>query len=247
MATKSFNQLFAVAQTIGFEQQGARHAFFVVDIDGEQVTFQVKFEPEPTLGDDFGAVVFGTTVHGLRLEVDASTAAQLVDHDALCAVDDKGATRRHHRKIAQEDVFFCDGLSFAVHQTNGHTHRATPGAVALFCLFAGCGRFFNVILHKLEAKGAIVTLDGEKLGQQLLQTHFIAFVFRHTILKEGSIRHTLHVHHVRHGDKFAAATKGETLASATHWDKLGHVTHSFNEKKRGLPMCSTALADSRRS
>ena len=71
---------------------------------------------------------------GVTLEVDTRRAHELRDDDALGAVDDEGAVRRHHREIAEEDAVragLLDLAGLAHDQPGRDAERRGVGHIAL--------------------------------------------------------------------------------------------------------------------
>src|ERR1051326_4975939 len=99
-------------------------------------------------------------------------AMELADDDALGAINDKGALRRHQRQFAHENLFLFGSLFFL--EQEGDIERGAISdafAESLEPVILWLADFIAVIIkHTL----AIITFDGEDLLENRLQTHVLA-------------------------------------------------------------------------
>src|SRR5262245_44560582 len=92
------------------EELAAALAAIEVDVK-EVVDVELQLHPRTAVRDDAEAVQLLAIKMGRRLEADARAAMELGHHDALGAVDDEGARRRHERDFAHvHPLFFRAGL-----------------------------------------------------------------------------------------------------------------------------------------
>ena len=107
----------------------------------------------------------------LRLhEVGAGTADELRDDDALGAVDDERAPRRHHREVAHEDPLLADLAGVLVDEADRDRERDLVRQVLLAALLDRELRLAELVLGELDRKGPRVVLDRRDVVDRLAQT-----------------------------------------------------------------------------
>ena len=88
-------------------------AFAAIEIDVKQVAgIELHFDPGTAIRNDAEAVEHFAVEMDARLESDARGAMQLRNDDALGAVDDERALRRHERDFAHVNFLFLRPLLF---------------------------------------------------------------------------------------------------------------------------------------
>ncbi len=158
----------------GLEQDGGGHFAAAVDADVQDVlVVEVEVQPGAAHGDDAAGVqnlAAGVRLAGVVLEDDAGRALQLVDDDALGAVNDEGALVGHQRQGAEIDVLFLDVADGAaaglfVDIKNHQAHDEAQGGFigqalgkALVLVILGV---LDDVADILQAGGAVEVLNGE--------------------------------------------------------------------------------------
>ena len=113
------------------------------------------------------------------IEEHARRTVHLGDDDALGAVDDEGAVRRHERHVAHVDVLLLDvldrlGARLLVHiehdQAQLHLQRRREGHVALHALVDVVLRRLELVAHELERRTPGEIGDREHRLEDRLQT-----------------------------------------------------------------------------
>ena len=101
---------------------------------------------------------------------------QLADHDALGAVDDEGALRRHEGQFAHVHALFLDVLVLA--QAESDVERRGEGlALALALQRAELG-LADLVIAELELDLLVVALDRENFRENGLEAFVLALGWR---------------------------------------------------------------------
>src|SRR6202030_3157742 len=109
-----------------------------------------------------------------RLKTDTRRAVQLADDDALGAVDDEGALRRHEGQFAHVHALFLDVLVLA--EAERDIERGGEG-LALALAFEGAELgLTDLVVAELELDLFIVAFDGENFGEDGLEAFVLALV-----------------------------------------------------------------------
>jgi hypothetical protein len=156
----------------GLEEHGDVLLALAVEADADQVALvDLELQPGAAAGDHARGVdvLVGGLVGG-ALEVDARAADQLGDDDALGAVDDEGALRRHEREVAHEDRLALDLTGVVVGELGGDVERGGVGEVLLLALLHGVLRVVEDRVLEREGHGLGEVLDRGDLLEDLLQT-----------------------------------------------------------------------------
>ena len=145
--------LARLGQAEGAHEQRGRLLALAVDAHGQDVALVgLELEPRAAARDDLRIVdgLVGRLV-ALGGEVDARGAHELGHHDALGAVDDEGAARRHEREVAHEHVLLLDLARLAVDEADLHEQRRLVGDVLLLALVNRVLRLAELVLAELHA------------------------------------------------------------------------------------------------
>ena len=207
---EQFLNLFVRCVADRAEEHGDGCLALPVDLDGDNVTLvRVELHPRAVNRDQLG----GREETARRRiggggEVHARRAHQLAHDDALGAVDDEGAGRRHHRDVPDEQLLVLD-LPFAGAGTlgvepHGHVERGRERGLALAALFLGLLGFLELVAleGQLEPPAGEV-LDGRYLLEQLFET----------IGLEPFERVQLHLNQVRNVEYGRSLRKGAKLVT----------------------------------
>ena len=121
---------------------------------------------------------------------------QLADDNALRAVDDKRSTLRHHRNLADIDVFIPNGVFIFKSEIN-----MKGGAVSIPIL----DTVNDVLLREAEGVGnefqdhlLVETLDREHFVENFLEALVLALVYWDIELQEGFIGVDLNTDQIRY-------------------------------------------------
>ena len=163
-----------LAHAHGLEQDGGRHLAAAVDADVQDIlVVEVKVEPRAAHGDDAAGIehlAAGVSLAAVVLKDDARRALQLVNDDALGAVDDKRALFRHQGQGAKIDILLFDVADGAVARSfigviDNQAHLDAHGCLvgqplgnALGLVVLG---FADFIADELKTGGLIEILNGE--------------------------------------------------------------------------------------
>ena len=138
---EGLEDFFVRAQAERAQEDGSQELALAIDADVEDVLLVVlELHPRTAVRNDLAEEV-GAVVR--RLKEDAGRAVQLRNDNALGAVDDEGAVRRHQRDVAEEDFLLLHvaqaldaGLGVLVVnlQADGDLQRSRVGHAALFAL-----------------------------------------------------------------------------------------------------------------
>ena len=99
---------------------------------------------------------------------------QLADHDALGAVDDEGALRRHEGQFAHVHALFLDVLVLA--EAEGDVKRRGEGLALALAFQRAELRLADFVVAELELDLLVVALDRENFGEHGLQALVLALV-----------------------------------------------------------------------
>jgi hypothetical protein len=171
------------------------------------------------------------------LEEHARRAVQLGDDDALGAVDDEGAGRRHERNFAHIDFLLLDLLdllvvAFAVENNEAHfcAQRRGKGQPSLLALLDVEGRLTEAILDELQLRVPGMGNNGKNRLKCRLQTLSLTHRRRNIHLQKLGVGIKLRRQqegHVQH-----AGALGEALADAFFLGvRVGHVRSDYQESK----------------
>ena len=163
--------LARLGQAEGAHEQRRRLLALAVDAHGQDVALVgLELEPRAAARDDLRVEqhLVGRLV-ALGGEVDARGANELGDDDALRAVDDERAARRHEREVAHKDVLLLDLAGLAVDEADLHEQRCLVGDVLLLALVHRVLRLAELVLAELHAHVLGVVLDGADILERLRQ------------------------------------------------------------------------------
>ena len=163
-----------LAHAHGLEQDGGRHLAASVDADVQDIlVVEVKVEPRAAHGNDAAGIehlAAGVSLATVVLKDDARRTLQLVNDDALGAVDDKRALFRHQGQGAKIDILLFDVADGAVARSfigviDNQAHLDAHGCLvgqplgnALGLVVLG---FANFIADEFKTGGLIEILNGE--------------------------------------------------------------------------------------
>ena len=174
-------------------------ALFAVEINVEQIAgVKLRLIPGTAIGNDAeGMERLAVGMLG-RFKGQAGRAMQLADDDALGAVDDKSALRRHQRQFAHEHFFFLGALLLL--EQEGDVQRRAVGDAFAQALQPVVLRLADFVAVKIQDALAIVTFDGKNLGEDRLQARVLALGWRGVGLQEFPVGIGLQLDQVRRGD-----------------------------------------------
>ena len=141
------------------------------------------------------------------VEEHARRAVHLRDDDALGAVDDEGAVRRHEWHVAHVDVLLLDvldGLRLRLRidvehdQSQRHLERGGVGHAALAALVEVIFRFLVFVLDEFEMRRVGEVLDRKHRLEHRLQALVGTGALRRIPQEELVVRRLLHLDQVRH-------------------------------------------------
>jgi hypothetical protein len=141
------------------------------------------------------------------IEEHAGAAVHLRDDDALGAVDDEGAVRRHERHVAHVDVLLLDvldGLRLRLRidvehdEAQRHLERGGVRHAALAALVEVVFRRLVFILDELEMRGVGEILDRKHRLENRLQALARTAALRRVHQQKLIVRGLLHFDQVRH-------------------------------------------------
>ncbi len=170
----------SVAVTEGAEEsrgQKLAAALFAVQIDVEQIAgVELRLVPGTAVGNDAEGMEHLAVGMLGRFKGQAGRTVQLADDDALGAVDDECALRRHQRQFAHEHLFLLGAL-FLLEQESDVQRRAVGDAFAQ-AFQPVVLRLADFVAVKIQDALAIVAFDGENLGEDRLQAGVLALGWR---------------------------------------------------------------------
>ena len=168
-----FKDLF-LAHAHGLEQDGGGHFAAAVNADVQNIlVVEVKVEPRAAHGNDAAGIehlAAGVGLATVVLKDDARRTLQLVNDDALGAVDDKRALFRHQGQGAKIDILLFDVADGAVarsfigvvnHQAHLDAHGCLVGQPLGNALGLVVLGFANFIADEFKTGGLIEILNGE--------------------------------------------------------------------------------------
>ena len=209
---------------------------------------ELDVEPGAAIGDDArGKQQLARRVRLalVVVEEDARRTVHLRDDDALGAVDDEGAVRRHERHVAHVDVLLLDVLDrlragilvdIEHDEAQRHLQRRGKGQVALTALVDVEFRCFELVLDELEHRGAGEVGDREdrlENGLQALVGTAALGLVHHQELVIGCL---LNLDQVRHLRNFGDLSEEFAYASAAI-ESLG-----LGHRRSLLPFSGRAVA-----
>ena len=168
-----FKDLF-LAHAHGLEQDGGGHFAAAVNADVQNIlVVEVKVEPRAAHGNDAAGIehlTAGVSLAAVVLKDDARRTLQLVNDDALGAVNDKRALFRHQGQGTKIDILLFDVADGAVarsfigvvnHQAHLDAHGSLVGQPLGNALGLVVLGFANFIADELKTGGLIEILNGE--------------------------------------------------------------------------------------
>ena len=172
-----------VVQAKRIEQRRHRQLAASVDAHIDDVLgVELEVEPGAAIGNDAGGeqkLARGMRLAAVVVEEHARRTVHLRDDDALGAVDDEGAVRRHERHVAHIDVLLLDVLDRAsagllVHiehdETERHLERRGEGHAALLALIDVVFRRLEGIADELELSALAEIADREHRAEHGLES-----------------------------------------------------------------------------
>jgi len=187
------------------QQHGHGQAALAVEAHADGVLLvDVELEPGPTGRDDpAGGEQLVEGLVGLLLEDDAGRADQLGGHDALGAVDDKGALLGHNGEVTHEDRLGLDLAGGAVLEFGLDVELAGVGVVSLPALL-------DRMLGLLEA----VLPEGERhLPGEVLNRADLIEDLAKAVGDQPLERSTLDGDQIREGKDLGDLAEGESWRS----------------------------------
>ena len=146
------------------------------------------------------------------VEEHARRTVHLRNDDALGAVDDEGAIRRHERHIAHVNVLLldvldrlCAGVDIDIKhdEAQRHLERGSVGHTALAALIRVVFRRLERVLHKFKKRGAGKITNGEYRLKYCLKAVLDPATDRFLNLEKLVIGGLLNLNEVRHNRYFA--------------------------------------------
>ena len=107
---------------------------------------------------------------------------QLADDDALGAVDDERARRRHERDFAHVNFFLLRPLLFL--EQEGDVERRAEGLAFALRLERAQLRFADFVVAEIERRLFVVALDRENFLEDGLQAGVLPLGRRNVLLQE---------------------------------------------------------------
>ncbi len=164
-------------------------------------------------------------------EIDARTAVELVDHDALGAVDDELAAAEHDGHVAQVDLFL-DRLLLG--QPQPDLERPAVGQTKLAALVRLVARLAQLVADVLQAERLVVAFDRENFAKHAFDALVLALLPGHLVLQEGVVAAGLDLGQV--GDRIGRALRTEAANFLGLDASLGGCRHRKSPlKKQGSP------------
>ena len=217
--------LFALSSTIQKAQRAEKRrrqkfpaAFFAVQINVKQIArVELRLIPRTAVGNDAEAVQ-QFAVRMLRgLKRDARRAVQLRNDDALRAIDDERALRRHQRQFAHENLFFLGALAFFLEQERDVKRRAVGQAFAQAFepVHLRLADFVGIVI---ELAFAVVALDGKHFPENRFQAGVLVWRFLGVGvgLQKFRVGIRLQFNHVRRRDDFFDLAEVDSF-SGSRW------------------------------
>ena len=195
-------------------------------VDADRQAFlagDVQFDPASALGNDAATVQAALAgAFDLHDEIDAGAAVELVDHDALGAVDDELAAAEHDGNVAQVDLFL-DRLLLG--EPEPDLERPAVGQAELAALVRLVAGLAQLVAEELQAERLVVALDGKDLAQHALDPLVLALLPGNLVLQEGIVAAGLDLGQVRdpmRGPLTAEATDFLGLNASLGGSRHGH-------------------------
>ncbi len=176
--------LLGLAEAERLEEDRDRLLALAVDADVDDVLLvDLELEPRAAARDHLGVddVLLGLRLVGADVEVDARRPHELRHDDALGAVDDERAARRHHGEVAHEDGLLLDLTRRRVHEPRRHEERTRVGHVLVATLLLAVLRRVEDVIRELELEGAGEVLDRRDVGEDLGDAHLDEVVERQAL------------------------------------------------------------------
>ena len=221
-AAERLEQLLVRAQAEGLEQQRGGQLAAAVDIDRQRIAGHDELHPGTALGDDLRRIILRARGAGFGLEINAGAAGQLIDDDALGAVDDEGAARSHDGEVAEVDFLLAHFLRAVVVQAHLGPDRTVPRAVTALRFLLRHGRLVDLVAQELKTETAVEIADRGNFVEKLLKAHGLAILRRCAFLEKTAVRLALNFHHVGKRDYIVPAAENQTLTPLAHRNKLSH-------------------------
>ena len=169
VAQKVHDLVVGLGDAKGTQQDRCALTTLAVDGDHEvAVLVDLKLEPGTTGRNELDMVDLNAVVH-LRGEVHTRRAHELRDHNALGAVDHKGAALGHKREIAHEDELLLDLAGLLVDKAHVNKERSLVRDVLGTALSNSAGRITKLVLAKGDLHSACGVLDGREFGKRLCE------------------------------------------------------------------------------
>mgnify|MGYP002550637480 CR=1 FL=1 len=157
-------------QAQGPDQAGDGELAVLVDADPEDlVGVGLILQPGAPVGDDSGGED-GQVGLDVRLLAVVHTGGpdDLGNHDALGAVDNKGAGVGHQREVAHEDLLLLDLLGLLVPQADLHLQRRGVGGIpGLALLHVVLGRLIHLVVDEGQLQVALIVRDRAHVVEHL--------------------------------------------------------------------------------
>ena len=157
-------------QAQGPDQAGDGELAVLVDADPEDlVGVGLILQPGAPVGDDSGGED-GQVGLDVRLLAVVHTGGpdDLGNHDALGAVDNKGAGVGHQREVAHEDLLLLDLLGLLVPKADLHLQRRGVGGIpGLALLHVVLGRLIHLVVDEGQLQVALIVRDRAHVVEHL--------------------------------------------------------------------------------
>ena len=135
---------------------------------------------------------------------------QLADHDALGAVDDECALRRHERKFAHVHALFLDVLVLA--QAERDVKRRGESLALALAFQRAQFRLADLVIAELELDLLVIALDRENLRENGLESFVLPLGQGDFLLEKIFVRIELNLDQVRRLDGLGQASEIDPLA-----------------------------------
>ena len=174
----------------------------------------VEVEPGAAHGDDAAGIedlAAGVAFAGVVLEDDARGALELVDDDALGAVDDERAFFGHERHGAEIDDLFLDVADGAVfrlfiHVVHDQADLDAQGRLEGQALGDALGhvvfRFADFVADVFQRGGAIEVLDGKDRTEDAFKSRVLPAGGRNIFLQKQLVGVDLQIEQMGNGQRF---------------------------------------------
>ena len=241
-------------------EQQRRHRNLAATVDAridDVLGVELDVEPGAAIGNDAGGeqqLARGMALALVVVEEHAGRAVHLRDDDALGAVDDEGAVRRHEGHVAHVDVLLLDvldrlrlrvGIDIEHDEAQRHFERRGEGHAALAAFVDVIFRLLEFVVDEFEQR------DLRKIGnrkdrledglQPLVGTPALGLVDEQELIVGG----LLHLDQIGHFRGFADMSEklADTLATGELLRRrLSHVAFRASSRKGRSSRCETSLA-----